>query len=251
MEIITSNKNNIVLKTIDIKNNKEDGLFVEGIKLLKEAILSGYNIKYCLIEQDHLDKTLEQVPELNDIKYYVVSNSVLQKVSDTKTPQGIVSIVDFGLEHNSQILGNFIVLDCLQDPGNLGTIIRSACGTSFNSIVLIGGVSPLSQKVVRSSMGGIFKVQFYYFATQDDFLEYAKENDLSFYCATMEGENVFEFSAPKQNYGFVIGNEGAGVSGILKANCKGLLSIPMKNNLESLNAGVSASIMMYVLDNKL
>ena len=251
MEIITSNKNSIVLRTIDIKNNKEDGLFIEGIKLLKEAILSGCIVKYCLIEQSYISKALQMLPELEQSTYYIVSSTVLQKVSDTKTPQGIVSVVNFELNNKNKLSGNFVVLDCLQDPGNLGTIIRSSCGTSFNSIVLIGGVSPLSQKVVRSSMGGIFKVKFYSFADQEAFLQYAKENHLMFYSATMEGKNVFEFDAPKYGFGIVIGNEGAGVSNIFKENCSGLLSIPMKNNLESLNAGVSASIIMYVLDNKL
>lgn len=252
MEIITSTKNSIVSKTLDIKEGKSSLLFLEGTKLVKEALLAKYEVEYFVVEQDYFTKALQSIPEILHSNYYLVSKSVMDKICDTKTPQGIVCVVNFRLDNQNYSGGNFIVLDNLQDPGNLGTIIRSACGTSFTNIMLINTVSPLSQKVVRSSMGGIFKVKFMNFGSSSEFIKYAKNNNMAYYSATMEGENIFNFISPrnKEPYGIVVGNEGNGVSDELKKSSQGLISIPMKNDLESLNAAVSASIIMYTLDNK-
>ena len=247
--IITSTKNDLVLSTLKIKNNPEDKLFLEGIKLLEEAVKTNHIVDYLLVEKSYYEALVNNYPWVKNYTIYLVSNNVIEKLCDTKTPQGLVSVINFSTQ-NKYSGGYFVVLDGLQDPGNLGSIIRSSCGTSFNNIMLIESVNAYSQKVVRSSMGGIFKTNIITFASRENFLDYAKKNNLLFYSATMEGKSVFDFQKPKKDFGIVIGNEGNGVSSLLKSSSVGLLSIPMKNNLESLNAAVSASIMMYVLDNK-
>ena len=250
-EIITSNKNQIVSKTLDIKKSPSGRIFLEGHRLVFEGLSFGLEPEYFLIEEGIFDEISSSHSEILSYPYFVLSKGVLEKICDTKTPQGLAMVAKFNLSSKSLVQGNFLVLDEIQDPGNLGTIIRSASGTSFRNIILINCVSPLSQKVVRSTMGGLFRENFLVFENSSEFLSFAKEQALNYYCATMEGQNVFEIkSKPQGNFGIVIGNEGNGVSEALRDSAKGLWSIPMKNGLESLNAGVSAGILMFYMDNK-
>ena len=246
-DVISSTHNDIVKRIIDIKNNPSNMLFIENIKLIDEALKSGREVIFSLICSDYLDVVKSTCPEVLESDYYIVSRPVLEKICDTRSPQGIASVIRFDMLR-SDISGKFIVLDNIQDPGNLGTIIRSASGTDFNDICLINGAYPLNQKVVRSTMGGIFRTRFHLFSSPSEFVDYAKEHNLTYYSCSMEGDNVFSFK-PTGDFGIVIGNEGNGVSDILKQNSSKLLSIPMKNGLESLNAGVSLGIIIYYLQN--
>ena len=249
-DIITSTKNQIVSKVVDIKKSPSGSIFLEGHRLVFEGLSFGLEPTFFLIEESIFDEIKSSHKEILSYPYYVLSKNVFEKICDTKTPQGLAMVAKFDLTSKNMVDGNFLVLDNLQDPGNLGTIIRSASGTSFRNIFLINCTSPLSQKVVRSTMGGLFRENFVTFDSTDEFIAFAKENNLTFFCATMEGQNVFEFEMPQGRIGIVIGNEGNGVSDELKTKAKGLLAIPMKNNLESLNAAVSAGILMYCIDNK-
>ncbi|NCB48609.1 MAG: RNA methyltransferase [Clostridia bacterium] len=249
METITSNKNQIVQKTIDIKKNGENLLLLENIKLICEAKNAGHKVKYVLIEKKKFDYFKTSFHFVFEGEYHIVSESVLSKICDTKSPQGIVAVVEFHSKIANKIEDNFLVLENLQDPGNVGTIIRSASGTSFKNIFLINCVSFLNQKVVRSTMGGIFRENLFSFKSLDEFLKYFKDKDFPLIVADMCGENLFEMKKMKEPFGLVIGNEGNGVSCELKKLATKTVSIPMKNGLESLNAGVSCSIITYFLDN--
>lgn len=250
MEIITSVKNPIVVQTKKIKDNSKDKLFLENPKLIKEAFKSGLVFDYALVSKDHYDDLLDEYDFLKQITVYQVSDNIIKSLSDTKTPQGVISIVNFKQTRLNNPVGNFIVLENIQDPGNLGTIIRSARGTSFKDIYLINCVSFCNQKVIRSAMGNLFDVNLYPFASTEQFIEFANKNNLQLMVADMSGKNLFEIKEPlKTNFGVIIGNEGKGVSNILKEKANLIVSIPMKNGLESLNAGVSCSIIIYYLDN--
>ncbi len=252
MEVILSRKNKIIVDTLNIKKEPFDSLFLDNPKLIEEAVKCGYIIKYSLICSDKSKNILDSYKFLTCYPHYFVSADLINYLSDTKSPQGIISIIEF--PHNTQdicLQDNFLVLENVQDPGNVGTIIRSASGTSFKNIFMINCVNILNQKVVRSSMGGIFREKFRNFNTLQDFLDFAKKNCLNLLVASMEGESIFKISINKlkKPYGIVIGNEGNGVSENLKKIASKIISIPMKNNLESLNAGVSCSIIIYNLDN--
>ncbi len=249
MDIITSNKNPIAQKTIKIKKDGENFLFLENIKLICEAKDAGHKIMYVLIEKKKFDYFKTNFPFVLESELYIVSEDVLSKICDTKSPQGIVAVVEFHNKNPDKIESNFLVLENVQDPGNVGTIIRSASGTSFKDIFLIDCVSIFNQKVIRSTMGGIFKENLFSFKSLDDFLEYFKDNGFPLLVADMDGENLFEMKKMKEPFGVVIGNEGNGVSKQLKNLATKSISIPMKNGLESLNAGVSCSIITYFLDN--
>ena len=249
MEFITSVKNPLIVQIKKIKENSKDKLFIENPKLIKEAYLSGLKFDYILISNSKIDYLKNDFDFLNNFDLIVVGDNVIQHLTDTKTPQGIVAIVNFNKKQLTKPNGNFIILENLQDPGNLGTIIRSAKGTTFKDIYLINCVSYCNQKVVRSAMGNIFDVNLYVLNNTEEFIEFSKSNNLNYVVADLVGENLFEIKTSLKNYGVAIGNEGNGISKMLSDNASKKISIPMKNGLESLNAGVSCSIIIYYLDN--
>lgn len=249
MEIISSVKNPLIVKIKKIKENFDNKLFLENPKTIEEAYLQNISFDICLIDADKKESVLQKNPFLKNCKTVLVKDNVLKSVCDTKTPQGVAVVANIKPLKLKEPEGNFLVLENLQDPGNLGTIIRSARGTDFKDIYLINCVSPYNQKVVRSTMGAIFSQNLCFFKTSTDFLNFAKQNELSLCAADMAGENLFGYKKPNENFGLVIGNEGSGVSIEMKNACKYSVSIPMKNGLESLNAGVACSILMYYFDN--
>ncbi len=248
MEIITSVKNDLIKKIRDIRDNSKEKLFLDNPKTIVEALESGEKLEYLLINSKMEDEIVNRYPLFCENDYILVGENVIENLSSTKTPQGVVAVFDFS-KKEIDLRDNFICLDTLQDPGNLGTIIRSASGTSFKNIFLINCVNFLNQKVVRSSMGGIFKLNFKTFDSAEDFVKFAKENNLKFVVADMMGENVFKTRLNFSPLGVVVGSEGQGVSEFLRKNAEKLVSIPMKNGLESLNAGVSCSIIIYSIEN--
>ena len=247
-EIITSVKNDLVVKTKKIRDEFEGLLFLDNPKTIKEAYLSNLRIEYILIDIKKKDLIFSKYNFLKQCKTYIVSNNIIEFLSNTKKPQGIIAVVKIEKASNKQITGNCLILDNLQDPGNLGTIIRSAKGTCFKNIVLINCVSPYNQKVVRATMGALFFENYYFFSSVKAFIDYAKENNINLIVADTSGKSLYTFKKPKNIYGIVIGNEGSGVSKEFFENGQ-KVSIPMKNNLESLNAGVACSILMYYFDN--
>ena len=246
MEIITSVKNTAVIDAINLKKEKNEFLFLEGEKQLYEAVINNSQIEKVFVLSDKYESFTDKFVKLIE-KTIVVSLNVIEKLSSTKTPQGIVAIVKFPNLKVRKPNGNYLVLDNIQDPGNMGTIIRSAVGADFLDIYSINSVDFRNDKVVRSTMGNIFKVNIFQLSCEE-FIDNFNNWKLPLYSADFGGENIFEFK-PEQQYGIVIGNEGNGVSDEISTICTRKVTIPMKNNLESLNAGVSSAIIMYVMSN--
>ena len=138
------------------------------------------------------------------------------------------------------------MLDNIQNPDNMGAIIRTAVATNFNKIYLINCVDIYNEKVIRASMGTLFKVEFID-TNYQQIANLAKSNKI--YYADMGGESVFNIKQFEKNLGLVIGNEGNGISKEIKDITNNKLSIPMSNGVESLNASVSAGILMYHISN--
>ena len=139
-----------------------------------------------------------------------------------------------------------LVLDRISDPGNMGTIIRTAAAAGFHEIALIDCCDPYNPKTVRSSSGGIFYVDLYPISVEELFDE-CKKTDTKIYITDMAGENIFNMQNIDEKYALVIGNEGGGVSDKMESLSSRTISLPMKSQMESLNAGVSASVIMYIL----
>ena len=248
MEVISSAKNAIVQRVVNIKKCNS-ALFLEGERLVQEAVNFGCQPTMIFVQKDKLEYFSQKFPSIVNDKTYILTHQVFEKISDTKTPQGIAAVVEYALKSTLVPQGNFLVVENVQDPGNLGTILRCAKGTDFRDIFLVGCVNVFNTKVVRSSMGGIFGTNICQMPSTQQFLNFAKENGLQLAVLAMDGQNIFDIKHRPQNIGLVLGNEGNGVSEELKNFACERWCVPMKHNLESLNVAVCAGICMFYLDN--
>ena len=173
-----------------------------------------------------------------------VSDDVFRHLSDEKTPQGILCRARIPKRPLTPPKGNCLLLDGVADPGNLGTILRTANAAGYNEVYLTKECAdPYSPKSVRASMSGVFFTKIYR-AERSEILSVLKE--IPILIADMGGSNVFSYVPPKQ-FALVIGNEANGVSNEVKNAAFHTLKIPMQDTQESLNAAISAGIIMYVL----
>lgn len=231
-EIIKSPNNNLVkiIKKLSSKKNREKlGLYViESKKMLEEAILSNKSLKYIILREDVEDKYDNSI---------IIENKLFNDISTLVTPDGYMAIIE--IDTLSELSDNILILDHIQDPGNMGTLIRSAEAFGFNTILAVDSVDFYNSKVLRSSMGSSFRLNL----IESSYEEISKLNNYTIYIADMHGEDYRKIKIDGK-IAIVIGNEGNGISEhIRKLDCK-ILKIPMEGKIESLNAGVSGSILM-------
>ncbi len=221
------------------KKRKEYQRFiVEGMHLIEEAYKSGYLEEIYLLENEELGFDCNL-----DITY--VTYEVMQKITSLNTPTNVLGICIMKYEH--EIIGDrILILDNIQDPGNLGTIIRSACAFSIDTIVLSpNSVDLYNEKVIRSTQGMIFKINIIVNDIKQ-IISYLKNNDyLIFGTDVSHGIDVKNISPTK--FGLIMGNEGSGLSPEIKNMCDKNLYIKMNKDCESLNVAVAASILLYEL----
>ena len=234
------------------RERKEQGVFVcEGIKMFEEArafkdgrIVKAYVSENFYEEQNQIGKQFEDVP------YEVVSEQVFKEISETMTPQGILAIVkqpEYSLEDMIQdVDARLLLLEDIRDPGNLGTMIRTAEGAGFRGIILSKGcVDMFNPKVIRSTMGAIYRVPFIYAENFIDTLAELKKHHVSIYAAHLDGACDYDTISYENKIAILIGNEANGLSEESAAISSRCIKIPMEGNVESLNAGVAAAILMY------
>lgn len=248
MQYISSTSNPLIKTLNSLKDNQTDIVIVEGIKIIREVINNNLQIEKILLTEQKYE---EYKSELDFDKYdtYIVSEHIIKNLSSTKTPQGIVASVQFKDIKLVTPSHNFLVLDNIQDPGNLGTIIRTALGANYLDLYLINCVNYKSPKVLRSTMGAIFGLNIYKLS-QQELISMVKDNNLELICTNLNGTNIYDFEPKNDLYGLAIGNEGNGLSKELIDLASQKITIPMNPKLESLNAGVSAGIAMYILNYK-
>ncbi|MDE5654052.1 MAG: RNA methyltransferase, partial [Clostridia bacterium] len=173
-------------------------------------------------------------------KIYLVDDKVMSVMSDTVTPSGVLATIKID-KVDGNIVGNVAVLDGVSDPGNMGTIIRTCTACGVENIVAIDCVDYLSPKVIRASMGGIFRVKVIEKSISET-LDLLKNHHI--YALDMNGENLYSIDKINTPYALVVGNESKGLSKKIKENSK-IISLPMSGRIESLNAGVSMSTALY------
>ncbi|MGN0341201.1 MAG: TrmH family RNA methyltransferase [Roseburia sp.] len=262
--MITSNSNPQVKNLIQLvkkaKARNEQRLFVvEGVKMFAEAPMGW-------IRQVYVSESFESKEEhkklLEHVSYEVVSDSVFKTISDTQTPQGILALLQqpsYELEDllnwpdgspTSDGLGDqsahLLVLEDIQDPGNLGTMFRTGEGAGISGIIMSRGtVDVFNPKVVRSTMGSIFRVPFYVAEDLKDTIEELKRRGVKHYAAHLLGSCSYDEPDYTGATAFLIGNEGNGLSDDIAsmADCK--IRIPMAGQVESLNAAIAATLLMY------
>ncbi len=236
--VITSKSNPLIKEIAKLNDKKFRRLkgeyIVEGIKPVRECIAAGCKIKYIICTEELSDEFCKAV---------YVSRSVFESISSEKTPQGVLAVVEMKENKLVPPEKSCILLDCLQDPGNLGTVIRTANAAGYSEIYLINCTDPYSPKAVRASMSGIFFVKVFQ-GGREEILNVLKAVPLI--CADMGGENIFLFNPPEK-FCLCIGNEGGGISDEIISVAEYKVKIPMSDTCESLNAAVSAGIAMYQL----
>ena len=237
--IITSKSNPLIKDIIKLQSDKkfrvaEKLYVVEGIKPVKECIAAGCEIKKIVCTQE-FEGTFDGA--------LIVAESVFNAISTEKTPQGVLAVVSLPENKIQPPKSSCILLDRLQDPGNLGTIIRTANAAGYNEIYTINCTDAYSPKAVRASMSGIFFVKVYT-GTCEEILSALESVPLI--SADMFGEDIFKFSPPEK-FCLCIGSEGGGLSSEIKEKSEFKVKIPMQKTCESLNAAVSAGIAMYQL----
>ncbi len=231
--MITSRQNSLVKEVQKLHTKKhrlERGAFlVEGEKLFNEAVKGGYELLA-------LYSTIERAGAV------LINDSVLKAMATTISPQDLVAVFR-KKETSFDAVKKCIVLDNVQDPSNMGSIVRSALGAGFMDIIAVNCVDKYEPKVIRSSMGAVFHTNIFE-CNETEAMEIIKNNGLTLAVCSMEGKSVFETDFP-DNIAFVFGNEGNGVSKYFRSLARLNLSIPMNEQLESLNVAVSSAILMY------
>ncbi len=250
--MITSLKNqqakNIVLLNTKAKIRKEQGLFVaEGWKMFLEAP-ADYLYKVFATEaffKEHKSKILEKVTDVE-----IVKDEIFVRMSDTRTPQGILCLVrqkeyrleDLLNERNT----NLMLVENLQDPGNLGTIIRTGEGAGITGVIMSRQtVDIYNPKTIRATMGSVYRVPFLYTDDLMGMIQNLKKRGITVYASHLSGTLEYDEMNYRKAGAFLIGNEGNGLSTEAAQSADFYIRIPMSGHVESLNAAVAAAILMY------
>lgn len=241
--ILTSKNNPLIKETASLKDKKGrktlGEFLIEGVKMTQEAQRSGLEIERIFVAESY-----QKAHGFSGDNVVIVSDDIMRYLCDEKTPQGVVCRVKIPQKTLQKPTGACLILDGVADPKNMGAIIRTANASGYKEIYLTDDCTdPFSPKSVRASMSGVFFTDIYQ-TTRENLLSLLDGTPILI--ADMQGENIFSYNAPEK-FALVIGNEGNGVSETLAKGANGVVKIPMHSTQESLNASVSAGILMYLL----
>lgn len=225
-----------VAKLADKKYRRQSGQYViEGVRLVSDAIRHGAMPSGVFVK--------ESVASSFDYpNQTVVSDAVFDKLADTVNSQGVLAVVDIPNQPLTAPSGNCLILDGLQDPGNVGTLIRTAAATGFGDVFAVSSADLYSPKVLRSAMSAHFCVRLHQTDDMPQLLNLLQGFDVV--AADMSGEDVFSAQLGGK-VALVLGNEGNGLSQFCREHVAHKVSLPMANDFESLNVAVAGSVIMY------
>ena len=242
--IILSRQNPLVKELASLKEKKgrrRTGTFlVEGHKMVREAVASGMDVVRLILREDYAGETC-------GLPAVLLGRDAFAAVCDEKTPQGIAAEVVIPERSVQPPQGRCLLLDGLQDPANVGAIIRTAVAAGYEDVYLAGCADPFSPKSVRASMSGVFFARIMQGTQEEILLSIA---GLPVIAADMGGVDVFSYAAPEK-FCLAVGSEGSGLSALVRGRADVTVCIPMDARTESLNAAVSAGILMYALRTKI
>lgn len=254
--MITSGANAKVKQVVQWQHKagerRDAGIFLtEGFKLFQEAPLERIREVYLsedVLEQAGADPVLKEKLELAG--YETVGGEIFRKMSDTKTPQGILCVIKRPEYTVEQLLFHpiplLVIVEGIQDPGNLGSILRTGEGAGVTGVILgKETVDVFHPKTVRATMGSIFRVPFVRVEDLTGVMGKLQERGVHTYAAHLSGEAYYDSFSFREGTAFLIGNEGNGLSSELTSQADNLLKIPMEGKVESLNAAVAAALLMY------
>lgn len=249
----TSNKQVKFVSALNKKSRlrREEGLFVaEGRRLFAEIPKDQLHAVY--VSESFLKEPSNQtlIADLNRVE--PVSDEVFATMSDTRSPQGILALVRQRRSALEEVLRTadgavqLLILETLQDPGNLGTIIRAGEGAGVTGVIMDAGTADIyNPKVIRSTMGSIFRVPFLYVDDLPAALKLVSHAGIRLFAAHLDGTHDYDEEDYTEDIGFIFGNEGSGLSDVITAMADTRIRIPMSGQVESLNAAVAASVLMF------
>lgn len=239
---------NIAALTKRAKERKDQGLFVaEGRKMFEEAPREW-------VEKIYVAESFLAEPETEELlagrEYEVVADAVFRSVSDTKTPQGILCLVRTPHYGRAELLRGkrtrLLLLESIQDPGNLGTMLRTGEGAGITGVVMDRTTADVfNPKTIRATMGSIYRVPFYVTGNLSEEIALLKTQGVHVFAAHLRGTRRYDEEDYRGAVAFLIGNEGNGLSDEIADLADTCIRIPMEGQVESLNAAVSAAILMY------
>lgn len=226
--------------------NGQDVFIAEGMKMFLEAPRD--RIRKIYISKSLYEEKGQAFCDGPDME--ILEDRVFEAVSDTKTPQGVLCVMrQYHYRLEDMVRGEnpfLLILENLQDPGNLGTIMRTAEGAGADGIILSRtSVDMYNPKVIRSTMGSVYRMPFLYTDRIEDILPRLKEKGIRTFAAHLNGQKYYDEEDYRGGTAFFIGNEGSGLTDALSGRADKRIRIPMQGKLESLNAAVAASILMY------
>lgn len=252
---ITSKDNETIkhIKKLKEKKYREEynEFIIEGIKIIEEAILENAKIKSIIICDDC--KTAGNIP--NDLMYEIaklnciyVAEKIFNSITEVMNPQGIMAIIEKTSNQENQIdykQDKFLILDNIQDPGNMGTILRTADSLNLNQIIVSKGSADIyNPKVVRSTMGAIFRIKVIEAESLPKVIKDMKKHKINVYATDLRTDkSIYDVDYKKS--AIVIGNEANGVSSAVLNEATEKIKIPMIGKTESLNAAVATSVILY------
>lgn len=239
---------NIAALTKRAKERKDQGLFVaEGRKMFEEAPREW-------VEKIYVAESFLAEPETEELlagrEYEVVADAVFRSVSDTKTPQGILCLVRTPHYGRAELLRGertrLLLLESIQDPGNLGTMLRTGEGAGITGVMMDRATADVfNPKTIRATMGSIYRVPFYVTGNLPEEIALLKTQGVHVFAAHLRGTRRYDEEDYRGAVAFLIGNEGNGLSDEIADLADTCIRIPMEGQVESLNAAVSAAILMY------
>lgn len=251
---VTGLQNPLVKAAAELKQKKyrqQKGLFLaEGLRTVEEAVnySAVETIFYTAVEDDRTRSVLEKAAE-QQIKLVCVTENVMKKIADTETPQGIIAVCRMQNNSLENLLTGgkmLLVLDRIGDPGNLGTMLRTADAAGIGGLVLLKGcVDIYAPKTVRSSMGSLFHLPVIAGLDEGDFIKNAKNAGYELLVTCLDGADNLYKADLNGRLAFVMGNEANGVSDTLLQAADKRVYIPMAGRAESLNVAMAAGIVMF------
>lgn len=250
MKPITSAENQIYKAAVQLKQKKyrdEQGKYlIEGPNLIYEALCNEAEIEMMIRSETF-------IPEGIDAPMAVLSPDLFRRLSDTETPQGIMAIAKKRLYSGDEFFSrklpfssNLIVLDRLQDPGNIGTILRTADAAGYMGAMILKGTADIfSPKIVRAAAGSLFRLPVLIVDSPCRVIQLLKKHEKKIICTAPSSSRFYYDIDMRENTAIIIGNEGNGVCDELSVHSEIQVKIPMEGSIESLNAAVSAGILMY------
>ena len=245
MDIISSLSNQLI-KDINLLKQKKrrterKEFIIEGKHLVEEAYK--HNLLKTVLSTDK-----ELLNQFNNVKTILVTEQIIEKLSTTQTPQNIIGVSQMK-DARFELTDKYVVLDGVNDPGNLGTIIRTSLALGIHNIILSNNtVDVYNEKVVRATQGAIFQANLVYTNLEDIYMTFKKEN-IKVIVTSLEAKQTLKDLSKPEKFAVVVGNEANGISEISKQYADELVIIPIKNNIESLNVAIATSIVLYTLTN--